>query len=75
MLLETLISEFNEKYCTPEIKKLTYHLPHVRILVAHHCEKEHREVFKIQIKQHDVLCWRDYSEQIVSSFDHQIQSE
>ena len=35
---------------------------------THHCGKELRESFKCQSKQHDVLCRRDYSERIVSSF-------
>ena len=39
VLLETLISEFHDKYNTPEIKKLEYHFPHVCTLVMHNCVK------------------------------------
>ena len=75
VLLETLISEFHEKYYITEIQKLTFHLPHVLIIGTHHCGKEHREEFKCRIKQHDILCQRDYAERILSSFPHKLQSE
>ena len=51
MLLETLISEFHKKYHTPAIKKLEFHLPHVGILVTHHCGKERCEIFKRRSKR------------------------
>ena len=37
--------------------------------------KENCEEFKLQGKQHDVLCRSDYADTIVSSFSHQIKSE
>ena len=47
----------------------------VHILGTHNCGKERFESFKRRIKQHGLLCWRDYSERILSRFAHQIQSE
>ena len=47
----------------------------MRILGTYHCGKECREEFKRHIKNHDVLCWNDNTDRIVSSFAHQIQSE
>ena len=56
VLLETIISEFHNKYYIPEIIKLSIHLPHVCIIGTHHCGKERHEILKHLIKQHDVLC-------------------
>ena len=50
VLLETLISEFHEKYYITEIQKLTFHLPHMHILVTRHCGKERCDEFQRQIK-------------------------
>ena len=47
----------------------------MRILGTYHCGKECREEFKRHIKNHDVLCWNDNTDRIVSSFAHQIKSE
>ena len=74
MLLVTSITESHENFYIPEIKKLAFHLPHVRILGTHHCGKERRYEFKLWENVQDVSCRRDYSEQLVYSFDHQIQS-
>ena len=73
MLLETLISKFHKKYHTQEIQKLEFHLPHVGMLGMHHSGKERCETFKRRMKKHDVLCWSDYAEQIVTICAHQIQ--
>ena len=35
------------------MKKLAFHLPHVRILDAHHCEKELHEEFNCRGELHD----------------------
>ena len=75
VFLETLISEFHNKYYNPSILKLEFHFPHVRILGTHHCGKERCEAFKCRRKQHDVVCRNNYAERIVSSSAHQIQSE
>ena len=39
VLIETLISEFHEKYYTPEIQKPEFHLPHVHITGTHNYSK------------------------------------
>ena len=43
------------------------------ILGNHHHGKECREVFKRRGELKNVLCWCDYSGQVVSSFTHKIQ--
>ena len=72
--LKPQYQNFMKKYNTPEIQKLVFHFPHVRILERHHRGKQWHETFKLRIIQHDVLCWRNYTDQIISSFSHQIQS-
>ena len=74
MVLETSITEFHENYYIPEIQKLAFHLPHVRILVTHHCGKERHEAFKLRGGLHAFLCRSDYAERVVCSFSHQNQS-
>ena len=61
VLLETSISQFPEKYYTPETQKLAFHFPHVRILGTHHCGKERHKAFKFWSKEHDILCRSDYA--------------
>ena len=39
VLLETLISEFYEKYYTTAIQKLDFNFPHVGIIGTYHCGK------------------------------------
>ena len=68
MLIETLITYIHNKYYTPEIQKLEFHFPPVRILGTRRCFKELRKGLKLQRKQHDVLFRSDYTEWIVSSF-------
>ena len=75
MLLETLISYFHDKYYTPGIQKLAFHLPHMRILGTHHLVKERHEEFKSRRKKFDVFFRSDHGERIVSLFDHQIKYE
>ena len=36
-MMETSIAEFHNSLYIPEIKKLSFHLPCVRILGTHHC--------------------------------------
>ena len=47
---------------------MAFYLPQVHIIGTHYCGKEIRKAFKCRSKKHDVLCWRDYAERIVSSF-------
>ena len=74
-MIETSILKFHNKYYITSIKKLAFHLPHVRIIGTHNCGKECHEEFKLRSKQHDVLCRSDYEDHIVSIFAHQIKSE
>ena len=50
VLLETLISEFHDKYYTSKIQKLAIHFPLVRIIGTRLYGTELREAFKHQIK-------------------------
>ena len=56
-------------------KKHLFRFPHVRILCTYHCGKEHRGYFKFRRLSKYFMCCRDYLEQVVASFSHQIQSE
>ena len=55
VLIETSILKFHNKYYITSIKKLAFHLPHVRILGMHHFGKYFREAFKRRSRQYDVL--------------------
>ena len=57
----------------PDIQKLDFHLPHVRILATHHFGKMGRTAFKRRELLQDVLCRHDYAERVVASFSHKIQ--
>ena len=73
--METTISNSRTSFYIPEIKKLAFHFPHLQILSKNHCGDSHRTTFKRRESFQDVLCCRDYSERIVASYAHQIQSE
>ena len=62
VLLETPITEFNEKFNILAIQKLAFNFPHVRILCTHNCVRERCEEFKRRGELQDVLCFRDYSD-------------
>ena len=59
----------------PEIQKLYFHLPHVRIIGTHHCGNTRREAFKRHILFQYVLCNWYYYVRVVSIFAHQIKSK
>ena len=71
---ETAIYDFHTSFYIPAIQKLTFHLPHVRILGTTHCVTMRHTAFKRCELSQDVLCCRDYYERVVARFDHQIQS-
>ena len=75
MLIEKSITQFHEKFYIPEIQKLAFHLPHVRILGNLHCDKERHDEYKRRRNLYDVLYRRDYADRVVYSFTNQIQSE
>ena len=72
--MKTTISDFHTSFFIPAIKKLAFHLPHVRILGTNHCGEMQRTAFKRRELFQYVLCRRDYSERVVSIFANQIQS-
>ena len=75
VMMKTTISVFHTSFYIPAIRKLAFHLPHVRILGTNHCGKMRRTAFKRRELFQDVLCRRDYAERVVASFANQIQSE
>ena len=74
-MTETTIYDFRTRFYIPAIKKLAFHLPHVRILGTNHCGEMRRTAFKGRELFQDILCHYDYTERVVSIFSHQIQSE
>ena len=74
-MMETTIYSFDTIYYIPEIQKLAFHIPHAQILGMNHCGDSCRTAFKRRKSFQYVLCCRDYSTRVVSSFPHQIQSE
>ena len=36
-MMETTISNFHKSFYIPEIQKLAFHIPHVKILGTNHC--------------------------------------
>ena len=73
-MMETTIYDFHTCFYIPDIHKLAFHLPHVRILGTNHCGELRRIAFKRRELFQDVLCCRDYAKRVVSSFANQIQS-
>ena len=74
-MMETYIADFHKILYIPEIQKLEFHLPRVRILSAYHCCNTRQEAFKRCSTKKDVLYNRDYDDGVVSSFAHQMQYE
>ena len=71
-MMETTISESHNRYYIPDIQKLAFHLPHVRILGTNHCGEMRHTAFKHRELFQDVLCRHDYAEKVVTSFANQI---
>ena len=74
-MMETTIYDFHTRLYIPAIQKLNFHISHVRILGTNHFGKMRRTSFKGRELFKDVLCCRDYSERVVSSFDNKIKWE
>ena len=72
--METKKSDFHNSFYIPAIKKLAYNSPHLRIIGTNHCGEMRRIAFKGREVFQYVLCHLEYTERIVASFDHQIQS-
>ena len=73
-MMETTISNFCTSFYIPDIQKFAFHITHVKILGTNHCGDSCRTAFKCRESFQDMLCCHDYSEGVVSSFAHQIQS-
>ena len=71
-MMETTISDFHTSFYIPDIQKLAFHLPHVRILGTNHCDELRRTAFKRREIFKDLLCRRDYAERVVAIFSNQI---
>ena len=75
VIIEKSISKFHTSFYIPEIKKLAFHLTHVRIIGKNHFVKTLREAFNRRSAKKDVLFCIDSYERLVASFSHQIQSK
>ena len=75
VITDTKFSNCHKSLYIPEIQKLEFHLPHVHILGTNNCGDSRLTTFKHRESCQDVLCHRDYTDMIVASFAHQIQSE
>ena len=71
-MMETYITDFHKSLYITEIKKLAFHLPHVRILGTNHCGNTRCEALKRRIENQDMLCRRGYDDRVVASFEHQV---
>ena len=56
VMMEKTISDFYTIFYIPSIKKLAFHLPHVRSLGTNHCGAMRRTAFKKRELFQDVLC-------------------
>ena len=74
-MMEETISNFFTSFCIPEIQKLEFHLPHVRIIDTNHCGDSRRNAFKRQESFQYLLCFRYYDKRAFVSFSNQIKSE
>ena len=74
-MIETKKYDSHTSLYIPAIQRLAFHLPYMRILGINHCIEMQHTAFKHRELFQDVLCRRDYSDGLVSSFDNQIQSE
>ena len=74
-MMNTNISNFQTIFYIPAIQKLQFHIPHVQILGKNHCGDSLQTAFKRSELFQCMLCRRDYSERVVASFTHKIQSE
>ena len=75
VMMETNISNYHKSFYIPEIHKLAFYITHLQILGINHCGESRWTAFKFRKSFQDVLCHHDYSERVVASFSHQIQSE
>ena len=53
--METQVLDFHPCFYTHSIQKLALHLPHVHMIVNHHCGKTRQETLNICAAYQDVL--------------------
>ena len=70
VMMETTISDSHKSFYIPDIQKLAFHLPHVRILSTNHCGELRQTAFKRSELFQDVIYRRDYVERVVASFSN-----
>ena len=73
-MMETTSSNLHTSFYIPDIQNLAFYLTHVRILGTNRCGEIRRTAFKQRELFQDVLCHRYYTERLVASFAHKIQS-
>ena len=73
--METCIADIFPSFYIPEIQKLAFHIPHVRIFGTNLCGNTRCEAFKCRREFQYGLCHYDYSNRVVAIFSHQIQYE
>ena len=59
----------------PVVQKISFHLPHIRIIVTCHYGNTRLEAFKSRAAYQDVFWRQYYTEFVVTVFSHQTQSE
>ena len=74
-MTDTNIYNFHTSFYIPKIQKLAFYITHVQMLGNNHCGDSCQTAFKRRESFQYVLCRRDYSDRVVVSFSHQIQSE
>ena len=74
VMMETTIYNYHTSFFIPSIQKLAFHIPHVQIMVTYHCGDSRWNSFKRRESFQDAICHREYAEQVVATFAHQIQS-
>ena len=73
--MESSIVEIHQYFYIPDINKLAFHLPHVRIIETRHCGNTRQEAFKSHSAFQGVLINSDYADCLVPIFSHKTKSE
>ena len=69
-IMQTTMYYFQSIFYIPEIQKLDFPIPHVKVLGTNHCVDSRLNTFKCQKQFKYVLCRRDYSERVVDILPH-----
>ena len=74
VMMQRSINDFHTSFYIPAIKKLSFHLPNVRIIGTNNCGNTCHEAFKLCISNNYVLFHSDYDGRVVASVAQKIQS-